>query len=535
MPALKSSKTSRISKKKRAAGAPSGAGWVSLIVVFLAIALVSTAAVIWISRHGYTLYYGDAEAHLNIARRIVDSRTPGYAQIGTVWLPLPHWLMLPFIRNRELWRSGLAGAIPSAACFVIAATFMFAAARRFFGALAPAVTVAALFVFNPNLLYLQSTPMTEPVLFAALCGLLYFTVAFHSSQWMGHVAGAGVCAACACLTRYEGWALIPLVTLYFFAAAKRNRLAYAVVFGLIAAAAPLYWLIHNWFYYGNALEFYNGPYSAKAINQRAVDKGMARYPGDHDWRLSWQYFCAAAQMCVGRGLIITGVLGALAALAKRALWPIIFLSVPPLFYVLSMYSSGTPIFVPHLWPNGYYNTRYGLAALPLLAFASGALVWLAPGRARILVAAAVMATALTQWIAYPRADWWICWKESEVNSSARRLWTEETAKYMGRAFRKGDGIVTMFGDMAAIFREADIPFRETTNDCNNPEFLTATLRPDLFLHAKWVLAQSGDAVSTAMLKLGMKGPRYSCVKMVTIKGAPVIEIYEREPVATSIR
>ena len=44
----------------------------------------------WCFERGYVLYYGDAEAHLNIARRIVDSRTPGPEQIGTVWLPLPH-------------------------------------------------------------------------------------------------------------------------------------------------------------------------------------------------------------------------------------------------------------------------------------------------------------------------------------------------------------------------------------------------------------------------------------------------------------
>ena len=44
------------------------------------------------------LYYGDADAHLKIARRIVDSQTPGYEQIGTVWLPLLHLLMLPLVR-----------------------------------------------------------------------------------------------------------------------------------------------------------------------------------------------------------------------------------------------------------------------------------------------------------------------------------------------------------------------------------------------------------------------------------------------------
>ena len=77
-------------------------------------------AVWYFYRTGATLYYGDAEAHLNIARRIIDSRTPGWNQIGTTWLPLPHLLMIPFVRHDRLWMTGLAGAIPSAIAMALA-------------------------------------------------------------------------------------------------------------------------------------------------------------------------------------------------------------------------------------------------------------------------------------------------------------------------------------------------------------------------------------------------------------------------------
>src|SRR5207249_8271382 len=50
--------------------------------------LLSLAAVLLSASQGWLLYYGDAEAHLDIARRLVDSQTPGYDQIGTGWLPL---------------------------------------------------------------------------------------------------------------------------------------------------------------------------------------------------------------------------------------------------------------------------------------------------------------------------------------------------------------------------------------------------------------------------------------------------------------
>src|SRR5579862_1206706 len=119
-----------------------------------------------VSRSGWTLYYGDAEAHLNIARRILDSRTPGYDQIGTSWLPLPHLLTLALVTDDRLWRNGLAGAIPSSVCFVLAGVFLFAAMRRATASSAAGFAALGLFALNPNLLYLEATPMTEPVFFA---------------------------------------------------------------------------------------------------------------------------------------------------------------------------------------------------------------------------------------------------------------------------------------------------------------------------------------------------------------------------------
>src|SRR5215475_15727959 len=93
---------------------------------------IGVAAAAWTYARGYTLYYGDAEAHLNIARRIFDSRTPGPEQIGTVWLPMVHVLMVPFVMQDAWWHSGIAGIIPSVVCFVLAGTFLFVTACRIY-------------------------------------------------------------------------------------------------------------------------------------------------------------------------------------------------------------------------------------------------------------------------------------------------------------------------------------------------------------------------------------------------------------------
>ena len=74
-------------------------------------AFVSVASFLFYFRRGELLLYGDSVAHINIARRVFDSRTPGLLQLGTVWLPLPHLLMIPFLLSDWAWRTGVGASI----------------------------------------------------------------------------------------------------------------------------------------------------------------------------------------------------------------------------------------------------------------------------------------------------------------------------------------------------------------------------------------------------------------------------------------
>ncbi|MBL8178140.1 MAG: glycosyltransferase family 39 protein [Bryobacterales bacterium] len=502
--------------------------WLDPVLVVLLLAAVGTAALWWHLSHGYTLYFGDAQAHMVNARRMVDSRTPGWDQLGTVWLPMPHWLMLPFVSNDEWWRTGLAGAIPSSACFVLSGTFLYLAVRRLFHSRAAAGAAVLLLALNPNVLYTQSIPMTEMVFLAGFSMLLYASVWHAQGGGLGAALLAGVASNIASLTRYEGWFLIPFVALYFVFGGKNVSPWKGIVFGAVAALGPLWWLAHNLWYYSDPLEFYRGQWSAKMIYQRALDAGMDRYPGDHDLPKAWSQFRAAAQLCAGASLVVLGLAGVVTTLFRRAFAALGLLLLPVGFYVWSIYSSGTPIFVPHLWPNSYYNTRYGLAAFPALAVCAASLATIARGRWQTVLAALVVATATVPWLAYPRTEAWITWKESQVNSEARRAWTAEAAAYLNAHRRPHEGIYSALGDLAGIYREAGIPLREVLQEGNNPHWLAVQKRPDLFLREEWAVAISGDEVSTAILKSNKTGPRYVCVKMITGKGAPVIEIYRRD-------
>jgi len=530
MPAISNSKRLRISEK----AALAGFSRLPVVLVAVLAALLSGGAVWVCSRQGWTLYYGDAEAHLNIARRVIDSRTPGYEQLGTAWLPLLHVLMLPLVRNDALWRTGLAGAIPPAILFAAGVTFLFAAVRRVFDSTLAGATAAALYALNPNALYLASIPMTEAVFFGSLAALLYFTVRFRDTQSLGSVAGAGLATFVGTLTRYDGWFLIPFATLYFLFAARRRRFTAAFVFGALASAGPLLWLAYNAWVFDNVWEFYSGPASAKAIQ-----RGLS-YPGHGDWNTALIYLGWAVRACAGAPLFFIGAAGALAALWKRAFWPLLLLSLPGVFYLWNIHSADAPIHLPYLWPHGYYNTRYGLSLLPLAVFGGAAIVALAarPTEPRALAsgvtALVILIAASAPWLLNPHPEAWITWKESQHNSVARRAWTRKAADFFGARYHPGDGIFTSFGDYTGAFREAGIPLRDTLTGDNGLPWQAAVLRPDLCLWEKWGFVQGGDPVQTAINRARRHGPNYELARQIIVKGAPVIEIYERSTAPSNL-
>ncbi|MEP6715720.1 MAG: glycosyltransferase family 39 protein [Terriglobia bacterium] len=477
------------------------------------------AAVAWFNRSGATLYSGDAEAHLNIARRIVDSRTPGWDQLGTTWLPLPHLLMLPFVRNDWLWQTGLAGAIPSAICTALATAFLFAAVRRIFGSALSASVAAAVFLLNPNTLYLGSVPMMEPVLFASLCALLFFTVRFTATRGWGSLAGAALAACAGTLTRYEVWFLLPFIAAYIWIKGGERRWLAAAFFCAVAGAGPALWLAHNRWYFGDALYFYRGPWSAMAI------QGRQAYPGKGDWRAAAQYYFTAGELIASLPGLLLGAAGTIIALSRRAFWPILLLTLPPAFYIWSIHSSGTPIHVPSLWPHAWYNIRYAMALLPLIALGAAAIARF--GRP---AAALAVVVALGPFLIHPR-DHAITWQEAEINSRGRREWTAQAVAFLRSAAGPHETFFTSFGDLTAIYRTAGIHLRDTLTGDNGVEFLAASSLPQLMLHTDWAVVMGGDEVQGAIDKARLHGPRYELSDRIILKGPkgqPVIEIYHRK-------
>ncbi len=487
----------------------------------------SALAIAFVAWHGWTLWYGDGEAHQNIVRRIFDSRTPGYEQIGTVWLPLPHLLMLPFVQIDALYRSGVGGALGAAIGFVCAGLFLFHGLRRLFGSV-PAWAGLLAWTLNPNLLFQQAIPMTEPVSLCCVLGLFWALARLRDTQSWGGAALAGLFATLGTMARYEAWGLLPVGALCVLALSGERRVWKTVLFCGIAGICPLYWLAHNQILFGNALEFYNGPYSAIAINQRYVDAGGFRYPGDHDLRKGLLYYRTAAALCLGAPLLYAGALGLLVAVFKRAWWAAILFFTVAMFYVLSLYSGGTPIFVPGLFPNSYYNLRYGLNAMPLACLGIAALVALLPGgKPQKVAAVLLLLLAISPWAMYPRGGNMACYMEAERNSQDRRYWTGRAVKYLQSEYHPGDGIFMSFGDQTGIIRQAGIPLRETLHEGNGAAWQAALQRPDISLLEEWALCFKDDKISKALAAPMPTKTPYARVYADRSPEGKIVEIWKR--------
>jgi hypothetical protein len=519
-------------------------------------ALASAASVFAFAfyfQRGHTLLYGDAVAHINIARRVLDSQTPGPLQLGTVWLPLPHLLMIPFLLSDWMWQNGAGGSIPSMIAYVLGATGIFRLVRGVLeadGRSRPAARsagwlAAVVYAANPNLLYLQATAMTEPLYLALFIWAVAYFVEFIQRLRPGvqeeNSAADPVplfrCAGClagAELTRYDGWflaagmaAVVVILLLRRWHDRSFRGAALKSLLGIVAV--PLLWLAYNAAVYGNPLEFANGPYSAQAIQQRtAAVNPAAKHVG-----VAASYFLKSAELNMADGnwgriwiaVVLAGLV--LIAIEMRGRGVLLLLGAPLVFYPLSIAYGGVPLYLPAWWPFTWYNLRYGLQLLPLFAVSAALVVSalsassaregasekgrLAPSLKRwpdtnlhlLASGVAVFVVGVSYfflWRAQP-----LCFKEAWVNSQTR-LALESSVTHAITELPGNSRFLMYLGDHVGVFQQAGVPLRQVINEGNHRPWKKPTDREGLWERAladppryvDFVIAFDGDPVEQAV-------------------------------------
>jgi hypothetical protein len=518
----------------------------------LALALIALAYCV---RHGSLLLYGDAVAHLHIARRVFDSITPGFRQLGSVWLPLPHILLLPFVWNMGWWHSGLAGACLSIPSYVLGCAGMYRLARMWLD-MPASVVVAAFYGLNPGLLYLATTAMTEPLFLAEMIWAVLLIVQYQRALAAPEPSGetlpstllirAGLVLVGAIFTRYDGW--VYAAAAWLFATwpllSSRQRGSWRgpvvgawVLFTAMLVAAPALWLAYNAKQFGDPLDFMRGPYSARAIEAKTTPPGAASHPGVHNMRVSALYFLKAAQLgaappALGRllcWLSAAGTLGALWVFRRRQIWPVLLLWLPLPFYAYSVAYGSVPIFISVWRPFSWYNTRYGLELLPAFALFAGCLVPLlvslvAPPKVRrygvLLCFLLVVANSVVLFRAQP-----LVYQEAVANSRSRIAFETALAKALLEIPSQGVILMHVSNDVGAV-QQAAIPLRRIVNEGDYLRWRHALEDPAQ--GASVVVALDGDEVAQAIQR---HPDGLQMINVICSTGQPCARIYRSRSVS----
>jgi hypothetical protein len=514
--------------------------------VLMAAFLLAFISLIVCFTRGYVLLYGDAVAHLGIARRLIDTRNPGLVQLGGVWLPLQHLLMLPFVWKLEWWQSGLAGAWPSMACYILGVAGFYRLCRRM---LVPRWSLVAtvFYALNPNLLYLATTAMTEPLFLALLIWITVLTMEFVAAvraadrpRVLWRMSLLGILILAAVFTRYDGWALgaaVWCVVAWQLLRAKeigRRVIPAFAIFTVLAVAGPVLWLWYNQHFYHDPLDFMRGPYSAPAIEKKTSPPGSKHYRGWHNLGWALLFYTRTAQVDAAAWetgfALLAASLGGLWLAARRKLESAsLLLWIPLAFYVYSVAYGSVPIFIPQLYPHSYYNARYGMEMLPALALFAciGLAAW--EGRVRpgvvltqpaqkvrpffvaamafavlnplVMIFGARLVEAVAAKIEHHPSHLLanysppLVLKEALVNSTTRVPFERNLALVL-EEFPPGSPILMQESDHIGALQDAGIPLRQTLNESDYDSWHAALADPAD--HAAYVVALEGDAISKAV-------------------------------------
>ena len=492
----------------------------------LALGVVSVGAFLAFYRNGLGLSYNDARSHLDIARRVVDGLKTGFAQLGSVWLPLPHILMLPFVWNDFLWHSGLAGAAESMVSYVATGYLIY----RFLHVLGvgPLGKFVGVFVFasNLNVLYLQSTAMTEPVLIATMTAAGYELLRWQQTKQVLPLIRSAFWVFLATLVRYDGWFLLLMMTLIIFWLTLREggyqkAEARVVLFCTLAAFGVVLWFAWNQLIFGDALYFAFGPYSAHAQQQQLQQAGVLATKGH--MLLSTQIYLYAVAYNSYALILVFGLLGAVALwldkhiplgerAALSALW------APAIFNILALFLGFSVLFIRGLSGTTWFNARYGILMEPSLAVFVGYLVhrvsW-----SRVPVLSLIGLVALMSW----HANDAVTIDDARVGASQKNVSEVSTALNQRALNAHGLVLISVASHDAIVFTSG-LPMSRFIHEGTGTIWDQATSNPDLW--ARWIITRTND-MNDQTFRLIHDTPGFQ--KFQLVASYPFADLYEIKP------
>ena len=352
-----------------------------ILLLILVLSAISIVSFIYYMLNGLGVAYNDARSHLDIARRVIENLKPGFAQLGSVWLPLPHFLMLFTIWNDFMWHSGLSGAILSMISYVATGVFIYLFLRELKVGLFGRIFGVMFFALNSNIIYMQSTAMTELLLLCTMTAAAYELLAWHRDERLFRLLRIAFWVMLATLVRYDGWFLFIFVAaIMLFHTFRKYGYKKAegtlLIFATMAGFGIFLWFFWNLMIFKDPLYFAFGPYSAN--NQQDVLAAAGALPTKHNLYLSFLSYIYALSYNINPFFLMFATAGGLVLWFDKKLTiatriATCVLLAPLFFNILALYLGHSSLYVKDLMAS-WFNVRYGLMMVPSFAIFAGYLI-----------------------------------------------------------------------------------------------------------------------------------------------------------------
>lgn len=465
------------------------------------LAVVSIVAFVHYYQNKLGLAYNDARSHLDIGRRVVEGLKPGLAQLGSVWLPLPHILMTLTIWNDFMWHSGLAGAIVSMISFVGTGLVIYRFLKelgvdtfgRIFGVL--------VFVFNLNILYLQSTAMTELLLLFTMIMGSYELLMWYKSDNILFLIKSAFWIMMSTLVRYDGWFLLASATglvfiKIFLDQLKNKKNLYerfretegkTIMFLTLASFGIVLWLAWNALIFKDPLYFAFGPFSAKAQQDQLQAAGVLQTK--HNLWLSIKFYSYALVYNSYAYTVILALIGLIVFFIDKTkkLETKVASSVllaPLVFNIIALYLGHSVLFITGLSGTTWFNVRYGIMLMPAIAIFIGYLVNKTKTLRLLLVGSLVFVTIF----AFISKDA-VTIDDARVGSSQKNV--SEVSDWLKLNAKNEDGFVLISAaSHDAIIFSSGLPMKKFIHEGTGLYWESAVALPDRW--ARWIIMRTYD-------------------------------------------
>lgn len=492
-------------------------------ITLVALSFVSTYFFVHYLINGLGLNYNDARSHLDIGRRVVEGLKPGLAQLGSVWLPLDHILMIPLVWNDWAWHSGFAGAFWNMLSFVATGLIIYKILEKLkVGALGRIIGVIV-FAANLNVLYLQSTAMTEPLLLATMTTGCYYLMCWSEDNSTLNLIKCSFWIMLSTLVRYDGWFLL------LFAAAIVGlttwiKRGYKVAEGLgvlfltMGALGIILWFVWNAAIFKDPLYFALGPFSAHAQQQQMLEAG--NLPTKGNIALSIQLYSYSVLFNCIAFVAILGFGGAFAFwIDKKIKWEtrfaIVALMAPLVFNIASLFAGFSVLFVQGISGNTWFNIRYGIMMMPAFAVFIGYLV----GKLKDLRWVIIGLYIFVMFFAFANGDA-VTIDDARVGSSQKNV--SEVSGFINNAAKDKPGFILISAaSHDAIIFSSYLPMSRFIHEGTGLYWENALVSPDRW--ARWIIMRTYDN-NDLTYKGVSKSPGFS--KYNLVDSYPFADIYE---------